>query len=79
VAVHFYDDLLQGKKVAINLIYTACKDEYPLETARLVQLQQLLGDRVAKDVFFYSVTIDPLETLGSAGQEATRPGGQPAR
>src|SRR2546427_12041540 len=43
--VRFYDDLLKGKKVAINLIYTSCKDECPLETARLVQVQQLLGDR----------------------------------
>src|SRR5215831_1344695 len=33
--VHFYDDLLKGKAVAINLIYTSCKDECPLETARL--------------------------------------------
>ena len=57
--LRFYDDLLKGKKVAINLIYTSCKDECPLETARLVQVQQLLGDRVGKDVFFYSITIDP--------------------
>src|SRR5438093_4030795 len=57
--VRFYDDLLKGKKVAINLIYTSCKDECPLETARLVQVQQLLGDRVGKDLFFYSISIDP--------------------
>src|SRR5256712_5256590 len=57
--VRLYDDLLKGKKVAINLIYTSCKDECPLETARLVQVQQLLGDRVGKDVFFYSISIDP--------------------
>jgi protein SCO1/2 len=44
--VHLYDDLLKGKAVAINLIYTSCKDECPLETARLVQVQRLLGDRV---------------------------------
>ncbi len=59
VTVHFYDDLLKGKKVAINLIYTSCKDECPLETARLVQVQQVLGSRVGKDVFFYSISIDP--------------------
>jgi|SRR5262245_4406311 len=57
--VHFYDDLLKGKKVAINLIYTSCKDECPLETARLVQVQQLLGNRVGRDIFFYSISIDP--------------------
>jgi len=57
--VHFYDDLLKGKAVAINIMYTSCKDECPLETARLVQLQQLLGDRMGKDIFFYSISIDP--------------------
>jgi len=57
--VRFYDDLLKGKAVAINAIYTNCKDECPLETARLLQLTRLLGDRVGEDVFFYSITIDP--------------------
>jgi protein SCO1/2 len=57
--VHLYDDLLKGKSVAINVIYTSCKDECPLETARLAQLQQLLGERMGKDIFFYSITIDP--------------------
>ena len=57
--VHLYDDLLRGKSVAINVIYTSCKDECPLETARLVQLQRLLGERMGKDIFFYSITIDP--------------------
>jgi protein SCO1 len=57
--VHLYDDLLKGKVVAINVIYTHCKDECPLETAKLVQVQRLLGERVGKDVFFYSITIDP--------------------
>ena len=57
--VHFYDDLLKGKIVAIDLIYTTCKYNCPLETARLAQVQKLLGDRMGRDVFFYSITIDP--------------------
>lgn len=57
--VHFYDDLIKGKNVAINLIYTSCQNECPLETARLVQVQKLLGDHVGKDMFFYSISIDP--------------------
>jgi len=57
--VHFYDDLLKGKIVAINLIYTTCKYACPLETARLAQVQRELADRMGKDVFFYSITIDP--------------------
>jgi protein SCO1/2 len=58
-SVRFYDDLIKGKIVAINLIYTSCEYNCPLETARLAQVQKLLGDRMGKDVFFYSITIDP--------------------
>lgn len=57
--VRFYDDLIKGKVVALELIYTTCKYNCPLETARMVQLQKQLGDHVGKDVFFYSITIDP--------------------
>jgi protein SCO1/2 len=57
--VHFYDDLLKDKAVVINLIYTHCTASCPLETAKLSQVQKILGDRVGKDVFFYSISIDP--------------------
>ncbi|MCU1382495.1 MAG: hypothetical protein JWL71_1192 [Acidobacteria bacterium] len=56
--VHFYD-LIKGRIVAIDLIYTTCEYNCPLETARLAQVQRLLGDRVGRDIFFYSITIDP--------------------
>src|SRR6478609_8890886 len=59
VKVHFYDDVLKGKSVVIDLIYTTCQDACPLETARLAQVQKMLGDRVGKDIFFYSISIDP--------------------
>jgi protein SCO1 len=57
--VHLYDDLLKDKVVAIDLIYTHCQFSCPLETARLAQVQRLLGDRVGKEIFFYSITLDP--------------------
>jgi protein SCO1/2 len=57
--VRFYDDLLKGKQVAINLIFTDCKEVCPLETANLVQVHRILGERVGKDIFFYSISIDP--------------------
>jgi protein SCO1/2 len=59
VNLRFYDDLIKGKAVGIDFIYTTCKDECPLETARLVQTQKLLGDHMGKDLFFYSITVDP--------------------
>src|SRR6202047_5596845 len=57
--VHFYDDLIKGKIVAIDLIYTSCEYSCPLETARMVQVQKKLGSRVGSDIFFYSISIDP--------------------
>jgi protein SCO1/2 len=59
LVVHFYDDLIKDNIVVIDLIYTHCVDSCPLETARLAQVQQMLGERVGKDIFFYSITIDP--------------------
>lgn len=57
--VRFFDDLIKDKIVAINFIYTSCPDSCPLETAQLVRVQKLLGDRVGEEIFFYSITIDP--------------------
>src|ERR1700681_523869 len=58
--VNFYDDLLKDKKVVINFIYTRCGDACPLETARLAQVQRILGDRMGRDIFFYSFSVDPV-------------------
>lgn len=57
--VKFFDDLLKDKIVAINFIYTSCPDSCPLETAQLVKVQNIMKDRIGKDVFIYSITIDP--------------------
>lgn len=55
----FFDDMIKDKVVLISFIYTSCPDACPLETARIAQVQGILGDRVGKDVHFYSITIDP--------------------
>lgn len=57
--VRFFDDLIKDKVVVINFIYTRCPDVCPLETAQLAEMQAILGDRVGKDVFMYSISIDP--------------------
>jgi protein SCO1/2 len=57
--VRFYDDLLKGKQVAINAVFTTCKDVCPLETANLVQLRKVLGERAGRDVHLYSISVDP--------------------
>ena len=57
--LRFYDDMIKDKVVLINFIYLTCHDACPLETAKLRQVQEALGDRVGRDIFMYSVTIDP--------------------
>src|SRR5262249_24345456 len=57
--VRFYDDLLKGKIVVINFIYTSCPDICPIATARLTQVEDKLGDQMGRDFFFISMTVDP--------------------
>src|SRR5262249_62066997 len=57
--VRFFDDLIKDKVVAINFIYTRCADAWPMETARLREVERLLQGRLGKDIYFYSISIDP--------------------
>src|SRR5437667_2536391 len=57
--VRFYDDLIKDEFVTINMMYTTCKATCPLTTANLVRVQKLLADRVGRDLFMYSITLDP--------------------
>lgn len=57
--VHFFDDLLRGKTVVINFMFTTCTGICPPMTANLVKVQALLGDRVGKDINMISLTVDP--------------------
>ncbi|MAB81152.1 MAG: electron transporter SenC [Planctomycetes bacterium] len=57
--VRFFDDVIEGKVVMINFIYTSCPDSCPMETGRMLEIQGILGDRVGQDIFMYSISIDP--------------------
>ncbi|CAD5108159.1 SCO family protein [Zestomonas carbonaria] len=57
--VKFYDDLVRGKVVAINMMYAQCTRTCPTSTANLRQVQQLLGQRAGRDVFMYSLSLQP--------------------
>ena len=59
--VKFYDDLLKDKIVIINFMYVKCEGTCPGTTANLLKVQKLLGDRVGKDIFMYSITLKPEE------------------
>lgn len=54
--LHFYSDLVKGRRVAINFIFTSCTTVCPVMGLRFAQLQPLLGKR---DVSLISISIDP--------------------
>jgi len=58
--VDFYEDLVKGKIVVINFMYTRCTGELCVSgTKNLAKLQDALGDRLGREVFIYSITLDP--------------------
>jgi len=57
--VRFYDDLVKGKVVLINFMFTTCTSLCPRSTANLVKVQELLGDHADRDVFLVSISVDP--------------------
>ena len=67
--VRFYDDLVKDRKVVINFVYTRCQGICVPVTANLVRVQKLLGDRVGRDIFFYSITLKPEEDRPAALDE----------
>lgn len=59
--VRFYDDLIAGKQVLINMMYASCEGVCPIVTANLIKVYEALKDRMGKDLFMYSITIKPEE------------------
>ena len=60
-SVKFYDDLIKDKIVVINFMYAQCEGICVPITENLKKVQKLLGNRVGKDIFMYSITLKPQE------------------
>jgi protein SCO1/2 len=58
--LQFYSDLMRGRTVAINFIYTSCTTFCPMLTANFRMVQQELGARIGKDIELISISIDPV-------------------
>ncbi len=57
--VRFYDDLVKNRVVTFNFMYANCKGVCVPVTSNLVRVHKLLGDRMGRDIFFYSLTLEP--------------------
>jgi protein SCO1 len=54
-----YSDLLKGKSVIIDVMFTECTGVCPILSKKMEQVQTALGDRVGKDVYLLSISVDP--------------------
>jgi protein SCO1 len=58
--IRFYTDLVQGKVVAINFIYTTCTTICPLLGATFANVQGQMGERSGRDFSLISISVDPV-------------------
>jgi protein SCO1 len=57
--VRFYSDVLKNKVVIINTFFTTCTSICPPLNRNFEKLQEALGDRLGKDAFLISISVDP--------------------
>ena len=67
--LRFYDDVLSGKVVVINFIFTNCQGACPLMTQNLKMVRDMLGVELGKDIHFVSISIDPVRDTPAAMKE----------
>lgn len=57
--LRFFSDVLKDRVVLVSLFYTNCTGMCPINNAKLAEVQDLLGDRLGRNIFLVSVTLDP--------------------
>ena len=57
--MRFYSDLIQGKVVIIDSFFATCQGSCLPMNQNLAKVQEALGDRLGKDVYILSISVDP--------------------
>lgn len=57
--VDLYADLMKDKVVIINTFFASCTGSCPVMAKTFQHVQEQLGDRVGRDVWLISITVDP--------------------
>lgn len=77
--VKFKSDVIGDKVVAIVPFYTTCTTAYPILIFIFTRLQEMLGDRLGKNVLLISISVDPktdipIRLKAFARKQKARPG-----
>jgi protein SCO1/2 len=57
--MRFYSDLIKGRTVIVIPFFTSCMGACPLMNKTLAKIQDWLGDRLGKDAYMISLSVDP--------------------
>ena len=57
--VDLYEDLMKDRVVIINSFFTSCTGSCPVMAKTFLHVQDQLGDRLGRDVWLISITVDP--------------------
>src|SRR5918996_868862 len=57
--MRLYSDLIKGKTVIINSFFATCQGSCLPMSRNLEKVQQALGDRLGKDAYILSISVDP--------------------
>lgn len=77
--MRLYSDLIKDRTVVIDVMFSACTGACPVMSGTFAKLQDHLGDRLGKDVFLLSISVDPVHDTPAklkelAGRFHARPG-----
>lgn len=77
-AALFYEDLVKDKTVVFNFMYLNCESTCPTTLHTLMDVHTLLRPRIGKDIFMYSITLDPeRDSVAALRKEARSHGVRP--
>lgn len=57
--VRFFSDVLKDRVVVVTFFYSTCTGACPITNQKLSLVQDMLGERFGKDIFFVSISTDP--------------------
>lgn len=77
--LRFYSDVLKDKVVIVNTFFTTCTSVCPPMNRNMEKIQEALGERLGKQAFLVSISVDPetdtpLRLKEYAGRFHARPG-----
>lgn len=70
--VRFYSDVLKDKVVVINTFFITCTSVCPPLNRNMEKVQEALGDRLGKDAFLVSISVDPAADTPTRLKEYSR-------